>query len=535
MSLLLSLPLELLIAVLTNLDWRDLLRCRQVCMFFKDYVDHDVTAQYKIELAVAGMEDGPPSILTPSDRLSILRERQKAWRSLKWKSRQEYPMLGGNVWELYGGMLAQADREGLLTVTQLPSKQWKIPDMGIAVRDFSMDPAQDLLIIVENVRADHVLHCRVHLRSLQTGAVHPAAKGGILEHTPLRIGHDSYTIQTSENLLGLLVEGDEERELLIWDWQTGALRMHIKGPEIPAFAFLSSRYILLPNYPDVDLTEDDTLEYDAKCQIIIIDLEAILPQPTLLHDVPYLCSLRYPEFAPDSMATSINIRSDPAPCWRPSRALKVPFCAARSDRLFVVTLELIQRDAHRVLLSFIPASTFLAAIAALAADSPGPDAARETQTRPAVPWATWGPAGSRFLLGSPMQSAVWVCYVYGMRFARVRRAGSNQAVSVLDFNQLAVRRALARGADEGGDDGGDGDGDGELKTALRLLPTVWRAGMFFKDAVETRLPYMHQQRTTFGREGTEGEGQYTAAMLNEDSLILVSSQSHIRKYRVLTF
>ena len=129
----------------------------QVCTLFKRLIDGDIHAQYKIELALAGMEDGPPSALTPSDRLAILRERQNAWKTLTWKARTEYDMRRGGVWELYGGVLAQADGESKLVCAQLPSvirrieeKEWTIEDVGVKIRDFGMDPAQDLLIIIEH-------------------------------------------------------------------------------------------------------------------------------------------------------------------------------------------------------------------------------------------------------------------------------------------------------------------------------------------------------------------------------------------------
>ncbi len=97
------------------------------------------------------MEDGPPSALTPSDGLAILRERQDARRTLTWKGRTEYDMRRGGVRELYGGILAQADGDSTVVCAQLPSairgieqKVWTIEDVGMEMRDFGMDPAEDL-------------------------------------------------------------------------------------------------------------------------------------------------------------------------------------------------------------------------------------------------------------------------------------------------------------------------------------------------------------------------------------------------------
>lgn len=129
----------------------------QVCRLLKDIMDTDVRTQYKIELAAAGMEDGPPSTLTSAERLRVLKAHQEAWDKLAWTSREEVPMHQGGVWELYGGVLAQGDGSRTLAFKQLPSairgieeREWRIEDVGVNIRDFGMDPAQDLLVIIEN-------------------------------------------------------------------------------------------------------------------------------------------------------------------------------------------------------------------------------------------------------------------------------------------------------------------------------------------------------------------------------------------------
>lgn len=64
-------------------------------------------------------------------------------------------MLRGGVWELYGGVLAQARSRDTLVFRQIPSKikglqerEWECV-YDFAVRDFGMDPAQDLLASIE--------------------------------------------------------------------------------------------------------------------------------------------------------------------------------------------------------------------------------------------------------------------------------------------------------------------------------------------------------------------------------------------------
>lgn len=102
------------------------------------------------------MQDGPSSKLTALERLTLLRERQSAWKTLSWRSEITYPVTLGEYWELYGGVLAQEDNERKLVFQQLPSairgieaQQWELPGTGADIHDFSMDPAQDLLVEVE--------------------------------------------------------------------------------------------------------------------------------------------------------------------------------------------------------------------------------------------------------------------------------------------------------------------------------------------------------------------------------------------------
>jgi len=68
-------------------------------------------------------------------------------------------MVDGSAWELCGGVLAQTMADGTLVCHQLPSDLrsieencWSIgPFMGIPIRDFGMDPSEDILVLIEDV------------------------------------------------------------------------------------------------------------------------------------------------------------------------------------------------------------------------------------------------------------------------------------------------------------------------------------------------------------------------------------------------
>jgi len=201
--------------------------------------------------------DGPPSPLTAADRIALLKEHNAAWESLRWKESNNLPMQQGHVWELSGGVFAQSSSSNLLHFRRLPSqcrnieeKSWRVA-LDIDIRDFTMDPGQDLLVVIEKPRSplpyvhplsyifpilnllyynsnhsEIVRQIRIHLRSLTTGDKHRLAP-----QLPLLI-HDlnvqearrmTYTLQVCGNLLGVLFTSHvvPVSGLTVWNWTTG--------------------------------------------------------------------------------------------------------------------------------------------------------------------------------------------------------------------------------------------------------------------------------------------------------------------------
>ncbi|OBZ79706.1 hypothetical protein A0H81_00991 [Grifola frondosa] len=381
-----SLPTELIIKLLDELDFRSLLLCRQVCRFFQTIIDEDAALQYKIELAVAGMEDGPPSARSPAERLAKLKARQAAWNSLQPSSQKTIPMLRGEVWELYGGVLAQARGPQSLAFRQLPSdirgieeKEWMIEDVGIAIRDFGMDPAQDLLVVIETPLGRIV---NTHLLELSTGRRHPIASKSVLSYRPA--GSHSFAIQISGDFLGVFfISGDEsESELLIWNWKTGDRELCVyscDGAEVASFAFLSDRHVLIVgvNLPDAPLED----QQQPGLVLFVIDFLKTPADTQDIKDVDFLCTFHYPTLSPLATPLAMTVRSDPAPSWKPHHDLLVPFYTSREDRLIVVTLWVADRLVVRSLLLLVPSSILLSRVNSLA---PG-------EFKRHFPWEEWGP------------------------------------------------------------------------------------------------------------------------------------------------
>lgn len=201
-----------------------------------------------------------------------------------------------------------------------------------------------------------------------------------------------------------------------------------------------------------------------------------------------------------AMPLSVSIRSDPAPSWKPHPGHHVPFYTAREDRLFVTTFWVADDTNIRTYLLFVPSSTLLSHIGKL----------EPTAANIQLPWEAWGPESTRMVPAPAGHSAVWVCYVFGMKFVSPKRWGMVKGVQIHDFNQLALRRQQVQGDDPGSPE----------EQRHNDVTTIER-GMVFEEDVTTSLPY----RTRIFFPPTDEGEDFDAVMLSEDTLITVTSVS----------
>jgi hypothetical protein len=73
----------------------------------------------------------------------------------------------------------------------------------------------------------HPEPCQIRLHTLSTGETHPLARNpATLEYTRIVPGHtivSSYSIRVSADYVGILfLYHDDENELVVWNWKTGA-------------------------------------------------------------------------------------------------------------------------------------------------------------------------------------------------------------------------------------------------------------------------------------------------------------------------
>ena len=115
--------------------------------------------RYKIELEAEGLVDEVGCPLPVAERYKLLMERRKRWRWLDWSQVAAFPTPAlCQAYELVDGVFASSMSTGLgasrhLSLTRLPTAseparttEWQ--DLGAPIRDFAIDPSQDLVALV---------------------------------------------------------------------------------------------------------------------------------------------------------------------------------------------------------------------------------------------------------------------------------------------------------------------------------------------------------------------------------------------------
>lgn len=173
--------------------------------------------------------------------MDLLLERRVAWRAMRPRRRAAVALAGHcHAYELVGGLFAKALEEygaaRRLVASWLPTNTTDesrliVDDLGVRIKDFALDPAQDLIVLLEHrpaagpsantSAATAGADIRVHLRKLSAGAVapHPSAKVPVLCRRALGPVHGCM-IQIVEDVVGMYfwmpLHG-----VLIWNWMTG--------------------------------------------------------------------------------------------------------------------------------------------------------------------------------------------------------------------------------------------------------------------------------------------------------------------------
>ncbi|QRV88725.1 vacuolar protein sorting-associated protein 13 [Ceratobasidium sp. AG-Ba] len=185
-------------------------------------------------------------------------------------------------------------------------KQWRLAEPTIRVREFDIEPAYDLLVLLEYDLGDAVgpaNRCRLHFRTLSTNDEHPDAAIGHIDYdisTIFDLGLRvqcfgdavvSYIPNGSNN--GLIFGQEDTTGLLLYNWTTGAL-LDLSTMQLPRFITVVSKELLiaprstftygLRNSPigqldiyEVDWSDNPSINFVAALQLPIIDTIPVPP------------------------------------------------------------------------------------------------------------------------------------------------------------------------------------------------------------------------------------------------------------------
>ncbi|KAI0354450.1 hypothetical protein OH77DRAFT_1404967 [Trametes cingulata] len=261
---LLRLPEELRVEILSYLDVKDLLHCRQVCTRLKETIRESLQLQYNIELVADGLVEGVGCTLPLAERYNLLLERRRRWRALDWTQVTPIPAPAlCQAYELVDGVFASSmvtleselfGGSRHLSITRLPTcsepaRTIERDNLEFPVRDFAIDPSQDLvaLVLADASIDDAPAHIVVRLHTISENKPHPKAAVTQLE-IPIPFEAQNSFIQIVDDVVGMFfwMHGPA---LVIWNWRTGRVMVKQLGFDTPAgtydFAFLSSRAYMI--------------------------------------------------------------------------------------------------------------------------------------------------------------------------------------------------------------------------------------------------------------------------------------------------
>ncbi|KAI0084537.1 hypothetical protein BDY19DRAFT_970797, partial [Irpex rosettiformis] len=350
----LSMPPEILIHILSYLEWFQLVSVQAVSHTFREFVRSSVELRYIIELGADklvhnDLHDGSAA-LTTQDRLNLLLDRRRRWRMLDWTNRTMIPLPGScQAYELVGGVFAKSMRGVFEEMWPPASRHFiaaRLPtrnhlnsdnsdsnriireDLGIWTREFAIDPTQDLLVLLEV----NLIGCiKVHVRTLSTLEIHPTATKSPLtsdpppSDNPQELQISNCFLQIVGDTVGMFY-WQSGHCLRVWNWHTGNMIAYQNEMDLPMgcwdLTFLSTRAYMITCEGEVG-----SLDLYA---INETSLDGTVQPPT------QVLRLRLPELRPHRHLRTISTHS--APYLARPEALENPFVQHQDDRIHVVQL-----------------------------------------------------------------------------------------------------------------------------------------------------------------------------------------------------
>ncbi|KZW00932.1 hypothetical protein EXIGLDRAFT_720010 [Exidia glandulosa HHB12029] len=476
---LLSLPQELLTLVLAHLDHIALTKCLQTCSQLRDHIRSSMLLQCRIALGKEGLIDITDGSLSTADMVERVSRRRHNWAMLT-PARMLTLLLEGDcrAYELVGGIFGKATMsfEGRVASHHLdfytfpdgtdPSAKVHVlthNNLGVSLRDFAIDPYQDLLVLVETEQitaTPESFMVTVNLRTMSGNAQHALAKLPALEQS-IQGRMNALTIHVLDDIVACFGWIHTNPHLLMWNWHQGRLlvsfALDISLGGFDDFTMLSSDMFMLTR-----LTPLPSLEiYRFQRDPIPREPPNLPPNPTAV------LSLLLPPHRADTSYLYVGTHTGPFLTRRPDVAPFPPTrrcqtfeydydsACARRNRLHVISIAVRQAlPGPGGVIVGVPFTMFVHNEYLLRAASqargrsyadpedasrffaPGP--ALYSRGVPTLQWSAWGPEHTR-VLADPHQPQ-WLRYVHGARFVRggdvphESGVGTRNGFVVLDFD-----------------------------------------------------------------------------------------------------
>ncbi|TFK72721.1 hypothetical protein BDN72DRAFT_894536 [Pluteus cervinus] len=258
-------------------------------------IETDLKIAYKVALASASMVDNVSSGMSLVERSRSLQHFVQARQQRAWAPPviiggpssdvaldiRTFTLTSSVVAFLNGVHVSCID----ISCASGSIRQWDFELDDIEnVKNFQIDPGQNLLILSEEVIVDDETNAMVyHIRSLENGELHPRLSGGQGSIPSVEVvdsdevaGYDFKIFQTYL-LISVFNPITAGNDIVIFDWRSGNIEKDIEGP-YSAAAFLNTEYVLCCRIASEDTFTTFSLDVYA--------LHQPLDMPILVFDYP---------------------------------------------------------------------------------------------------------------------------------------------------------------------------------------------------------------------------------------------------------
>ncbi|KAJ3531709.1 hypothetical protein NMY22_g8036 [Coprinellus aureogranulatus] len=477
--MLLTLPTEVVVELLTWVDVQSLLRCRRVCSSLRDAIDNEPSLQLSVELTRSELSYTTDNGLC-SDVIERLRQQRKNWHELAWTGKYEHPLTGPcNAYEMVDGLFVKTDSDGQIIILELPTTRnpsFKVlidDHIGFQPGDFTLDATQDLIVFLKLESGMNVFDSAKRTASLRLLSIsrledHPEATKCIFYFTVTADAvwgnsiHRAVT-QIAGDALAIFVCSGTTVRLLVWNWRSGKPigDSDSNGSSLPAgthsFTFVSPSLFYV------------TTTADGAGEIVLFSIDTSGSRPGFTH----VASLNLPNLQENIVLHSFGCHTE-------------QYRAKRSTR---TAPTLLRKQLHSFTLTYLDATNFthydfrMLAPASLFLDYHELYLKRGAESPVIAAWDDWGPFHTRFQGADTVYH--WLRYIHGQRLVMPLEG---RDVEIQDFNVMAHSESVP--------------------------PTILPRESVFEDMVVSRLPYNESKKTL--------EEDYHGLMIDNDRIVALS-------------